>query len=348
MERLPSIEENISLPPPPSIMFKHQAQTVGTLKQSVNEKKNTLSEELRNNGIHHWRITRHVFRSGLIFKRTRRASDSILPLLIKTHTADLRSRTDSVDSTRSPTPFENLVDYLTYEEENERNCLTVSKRRKRSGSDTSECIRQNKLEDSIFQYEMILQHLKNYNQFMSTCSVSPSSMFLKQREKSLDTELINTKHKLKEALVTKSPISNRQTQSLSRNVGRTFSEFIMTDLLLSLPASSSNEQKRLSFSHTSSQTDLSEPIHDIKDECNRINSISDEETKEVLNELDTMLDQQIPITPNSEINVIVLNSAVLSNTEVVEKEQEDYLFYKTIELFVLDTNNRKTTHATFV
>jgi hypothetical protein len=313
-------------------MFKHQAPTAGTLKQSVNEKKNTLSEELRNNGIHHWRITRHVFRSGLIFKKTRRASDSILPLLIKTHTADLRSRTDSVDSTRSQTPFENLVDYLTYEEENERNCLTVSKRRKRSASDTSECIRQNKLEDSIFQYEMILQHLKNYNQFMSA---SPVSIFSKQREKSLDNELMNTKHKLKEALVAKSPISNRQTQSLSRNVGRTFSEFIMTDLLSSL---SSNEQKRSSFSHVSSQTDLSEPTHDIKDEIsnsigidqtsesNRINSISDEETKEVLNELDTMLNQQIPITPNSEINVIVLNSTVLSNTEVVKKKNKKTIY----------------------
>jgi hypothetical protein len=74
----------------------------------------------------------------------------------------------------------------------------------------------------------------------------------------------------------------------------------MNDLLLS-PSSkaSSNEQKRLSTSHAASQTDLTELI---------------EETTEVLNELDIVIkntEEKVSLTPNSEINVIVVNPPVI-------------------------------------
>jgi hypothetical protein len=329
---LPPIKEHISLPippPPPSLIFQHHAKTVATLKTSINkmsniEKQKALRKEI-NNGAHRWHVTRHVIRSGLIFNRSRRASDSILPMLIKTHQA--RSRTDSLDSTLALSPFATVVDYIGDEK---NNYLKVPRKMKRSASDVSDCLRRNKLDDSIFQYEMILRHLKNYDQFMTTFPApSFQSTITKQQRKSFHNET-------KENVVAKTPIQNRQTKSLSRNIGRTFSEFIVNDLFLSSSAKSSNQRRYSSISHASSQTDVSQPTHEIKDqttdepceiidnaaEIERHNSVSQEEAKAVLHELDTMLsdnDHELPLTPNSEVNVVVINSPELKEVEVRKK-----------------------------
>jgi len=307
----------------------------------TNQKKNVLFKVPKNTGIHHWHITRHVFRSGLIFCRGRRASDSILPLLMKTHETNHHPRTNSMESTFSQTPFESLIDYVTYNKDNDKDSLAVPTKMKRSASDTSDCVRRNKLDDSIFQYEMILRHLKNYEQFKTTYPPVPSSTSLpissKHQKRSFDSEPNSSLNETEEKFLARTSIPNRQTQSLSRNVGRTFSEFIMNDLFLSPSSSksSSKEQRGLSISHTSSQTDIAQSIHDIKDqindsnkivplaELNQFNSISTEEAKAGLNELDAVLDnnnQELPITPNSEINVIVRNSIVLSREEEVRKK----------------------------
>lgn len=348
VEILPPIEEHMSLPmppPPPSIIFQHQAQSISTLKQTVNnmsteQNKNIFRKNPKNSGIHRWHITSHVFRSGLIFNRSRRASDSILPLLMKTQKAHCRPRTDSLESTLSQTPFESLIDYVTYGTDS----LTVPTKMKRSASDSSDCIRRNKLDDSIFQYEMILRHLKNYEQFMSTYptpSSTSKSIAAKNREQPFDSELNSTEVKF----LTRTSIPNRQTQSLSRNVGRTFSEFIMNDLFPSSTSSKSpSKEQRCSISDASSQTDSSEPNQEITAQTNnsnelippveldRNNSVTTEEAKVVLNELDTMLDnssQQPPITPNSEINVIVVNSPIPPIEAVVRKQ--NFVFNKFIE-----------------
>ena len=364
VEKLPPIEEHLSLPvppPPPSIIFQHVAQSVAKLKQTVNkmevrQKKNILP---KNTAIHHWHITRHVFRSGLIFSRTRRASDSILPLLMKTHISNYRPRADSVDSTLSQTPFESQVDYITYDKDHDKDSLAVPMKMKRSASDASDCIRRNKLDDSIFQYEMILRHLKNYEQFMTTHPAPSIASPLQQREHSVDGELNSTLNESEAKFLARTSIPNRQTQSLSRNVGRTFSEFIMNDLFptsapskspsKSSPKSSSkspSKEHRQSINDASSQTDTSEPSQELKDpkedstslvpptELHRSNSVTNEETKAVLNELDIVLDNSHPeptLTPNSEINVVVVNSPVpASEPEVREINR---CFRKSLETF---------------
>ncbi|CAF1554009.1 unnamed protein product, partial [Adineta steineri] len=158
---------------------------------------------------------------------------------------------------------------------------------------------------------------------------------LRQREKSVDNDLINTGKLTKEKLLSKSPISIRQTQSLSRNMGHTFSNFLMNDLMLSpTPKSQMNVQQTLSLSHASSQTDLYEPAPNnnkeetndstkiIKnDEIESFNSISNEEVKEVLNEFDTMLVQELPRTPDTDANVIVQEPpSTTPSTDVIVQE----------------------------
>jgi hypothetical protein len=230
---------------------------------------------------------------------------------------------------------------------------------KHIASDTIDCTRQNKLDDSIFQYEMVLRHLKSHEQLTSTCPV-PSSLSLspsissKQREKSLNNEPINTLNETEEKFLRQTSIPNRQTQSLSRNVGRTFSEFVMNDLFSSSSKRSSNERQRSTITHASAQTDSTKSIHNIKDqtnnsseivqpvELNEDNSVANEETKTVSNNLDTLLDnneqqsstisnseqqssvipnseQQSSMIPNSEINVAVRNSPVPSGQKVRKK-----------------------------
>jgi hypothetical protein len=265
----------------------------------VNKKK-THFADVKKNGIRHWHLARHVFRSGLIFSPSRRASDSIVPLLMKTHIAQHRSRVDTLDSIHTQTPFENLIDYLTYN--NKDNNMNIPEKKsiiKRTISDTASCIDRNKLNDTIAQYERIMRHLKNYDKFMTTYPV-PSPVPVKR--KSIITEPIINKHEgdIQQILTSKSSTPSRHTQSLARSVGRTFTEFIMNDLLLS-PTSkaSSNEQRRLSTIHAASQTDLTELM---------------EETKEVLNELDVVIkntEEKVSLTANSEINVIVVNPPVI-------------------------------------
>lgn len=340
VDKMASIEEfstRLDPLPPPKILFQHQAQTVAILKQTLNKmnvskNKSIPQQRLCNSGIHHWHITKHVLRSGLIFNRTRRASDSILPLLIKTHQASGRSRADSIDSTRSQTPFESFIDYLNLNKADENDPSAIPIRTKRSTSDVSNCIRRNQLDDSIFQYESILRHLKNYEQFMSThpprSSPNPS-ISLKTAEVSVEAELSTSLHEAEVKFLARTSIPNRQTQSLSRNVGRTFSEFIMNDLFPStLTASSSpSKEQRCSSSHASSQTDSSQATEDMKDEAKELTEIipspaiplerststSNEETNAILNEFDTILEnnmQEAPITPNSEINVIIIQPKI--------------------------------------
>jgi hypothetical protein len=115
-------------------------------------------------------------------------------------------------------------------------------------------------------------------------------------------KLSNIQEKDLESLSQKSSIRVRQTQSLARSAGRTFTEFVMNDLL----ASQTNEPRRLSTVHAASQTDLSEIIK-------KIDSIPIEDTKAVLQELDTAINaliQEPPITPNDEVNVIIVNPPV--------------------------------------
>ncbi|UJR37535.1 hypothetical protein I4U23_030237 [Adineta vaga] len=309
----------LSIPaPPPSIMFKYQAQNISVMKQMVNkmtidEKKNILSKISKTTGIHRWKITRLAFRSGLIFNRSRRASDSILPLLMKTHFITHRSRVDSLNSVSSETPFESLIDYLTGDNDEEETYLTKAKKNKRAKSDVSDCLRRNRLDDAILQYKMVLQHLKNHGQFMAEYP-APSLDKVVQREKSFDMKLTTSTSAQKEEIAVKSSSpSKRQTRSLSRDFGRTFSSFIMNDLFHSETDKPNLEkQKRPSFSHASSQTTHSDSIHEKQDEpidSNEeiqnlefigINTDSNEEADEVLNELDTMLEQQLP-APTADI-----------------------------------------------
>ena len=339
VDKMPSIEEfstRLDPLPPPKLLFQYQAQSVATIKQTLNKmnvsKRNLIPHiQLSNSGAHHWHIAKHVFRSGLIFNRTRRASDSILPLLIKTHQASGRSRADSIVSTLSQTPFESLINYITLNKADENDPSTIPMRTKRSTSDVSNCIRRNQLDDSIFQYESILRHLKNYEQFMSShprSSIGPS-ISSKTGEQSLESDLNVTLHEAEAKFLAKTSIPNRQTQSLSRNVGRTFSEFIINDLFSSTLALSSPSSKgqRCSLSHASSQTDSSEATEEIKDQAKELTEIIpspsipleqststiNEETDAVLNEFDTILEntiQEPPITPNSAINVIIIQPAI--------------------------------------
>ena len=330
---MPAVEEDILPPPPPKLLFQHHAQSVATIKRTLNQmaipQRNSITEkETLQTGIHHWHIAKHVFRSDLIFNRKRRASDSILPLLVKTHQANnARSRADSVQSTLSQTPLENLIDYVTYHKLDENDPSTMPRKIHRSASDVSHCIRRNQLDDSIFQYELILRHLKNHEQFMSTYPTRSTSS--KQCEQSSETEQSVKLNEIESKFLAQKTLPHRQTQSLSRNVGRTFSEFIMNDLFPPTVSSNSSvmKEQRRNISHTSSQTDSVELTHEMKNDAKaltastpstsirseRSNSIINEEAKVVLNEFDAILDNNTsdpPITPNSEINVIVLQSPV--------------------------------------
>ncbi|CAF1114974.1 unnamed protein product [Adineta steineri] len=350
IEKLSSVDESedtipLLPPPPPSIVFKGQAQSISIMKQSVSkmfnfDKKKTHFNNLKTNGIRHWHIARHVFRSGLIFSPTRRASDSILPLLIRTHIAQYQSRTASLDSIFTPTPLENLIDYLTYDNDNKQ--MNIPEKKvpvKRMISDTGACIERNKLNDTIAQYEVLMRHLKNYDKFMATYPVPPSSSSPKR--KSIDTEDIRNKNggddddNIQQISTATSSIRSRQTQSLARNVGRTFTDFIMNDLLL-LPVSktSSDEPRRLSTIHAASQTDLielipkeaeeEEEIKQVVDELNTIiKNIEDENEEEEkgkeaeVEEEEEEKPEEVPLTANSEINVVIVNS---SEMQVAEQE----------------------------
>ena len=107
----------------------------------------------------------------------------------------------------------------------------------RTTSDASVCLRRNQLKDTIAQYETIVKHLKNYEKFMAENPASTS------RKEAMAEIIADRTHR------------TRQTQSLARNAGRTFTEFIMNDLLSTTP--SLREQRGSSIAHAASQTDLS-------------------------------------------------------------------------------------------
>jgi len=289
-------------PPPPPIVFKHQAQAISTLKQSVSklfdlDKNKGNFSSIKNTGIHRWHITRLVFRSGLIFVRSRRASDSIIPILMKTHIAQSRARSYSIDSTQNETPFEFLIDYIQMNKHDNYDVNHLSMKKpmiKRTISDAAACIQRNKLEETIAQYETLMRHLKNYDQFIAE---HPQTMQVPIIAKEIiDMPKTNSK--------------KRQTQSLSRNVGRTFTEFIMNDLLS--PSTSQERRRPSTVVHAASQTDLTELIE-------KIDALPMEDTKTVLNELDTAINsiiQEPPISPNAEVNVIIVNPPAAEQPKV--------------------------------
>ena len=299
------MEDSSSLPPPPaSVVFKQQAQSIITLKQTMTkmfdeEKEKKKLPERKSSGNRHWHIARHVFRSGLIFGPTRRASDSIVPLLMKTHIAQNRSRMDSFDSTPTDTPFENLVDYISHHHHDRYLDVTPEKSvLKRTISDTSACIQRNKLDETIAQYETIMRHLKNYDQFM----VDHPQPIPNKPIVEIEVQVLSQKNSMQV----------RQTQSLARNAGRTFTEFMINDLL----ATQSNETRHSCTAHASSQTDLNQLIK-------KIDSIPMEDTKTALNELDQAINsviQEPPITPNCEVNVIIVNPPSVPQVEIENDE----------------------------
>ena len=238
---------------------------------------------------HYWHVTRHVFRSGFALHQSRRASDSILPLLMKTQ--QTRPRFDSVDSVSAATPFESLVDYLTYNdaEENDTDTLFVPSRTKRAASDVSDCIRRNQLGDSIVQYETVLSHLKNYDQFLSNYSLlSPS----RPADKSLDQQFVADPDDTKDDAAARVSRRNSPTESLSPLLGKTFSDFLINDLL-SAPASKSTPNELHDSVLSARPIDKPNPAVETHNstagETQRQDSLPMEAAQQVLNELDTML-----------------------------------------------------------
>ncbi|CAF3871595.1 unnamed protein product [Rotaria sordida] len=321
-------DDYLPLPTPPSsIIFQHQAQSIITPKPSIikmfdNDKKKTSIIRVKSNGIRHWHLARHVFRSGLIFSSLRRASDSIIPILMKTNIAQYHSRTESLDSIHTQTPFQTLIDYLSYNNNDNINLLENKTIVKRTTSDTSACIQRNTLDDTIAQYEIIMRHLKNYNKFKETY---PIPTRLSSEEKSLNTKKILKKKNefIQQNSTNKSIIRNSQTQSLARNVGRTFTEFFMNDLLLS----NTSQPSSINTIHTESQTEpieiiqITQPIQLIE----KSQSIPIEETNAVINELDNILnntDTEVPLTPNSEINVIIINSSNIEEENIAQSKEK--------------------------
>ena len=271
----------------------------------------------------HWHLARHVVRSGLIIHRPRRASDSILPLLKRTQ--QTRIRTDSVDSNQNSTPFQSLVDYLSKNDQTDANTidsLLVPNRVKRSASDSTSCTHRNQLDDSISQYERILRHLKNYEQFMADYSISPTPVTSSlTRRQSLNQELAPRISETREPSLGITSRKSSQTQSLSSRVGRTFTDFVINDLFLPTPPKvSPTEPHENVFSAPATPTEVLESTNDFTeivptDPTVRKESMTNEEADVALNELDTILENALPLTPNSPVHVIVVNSA-----ESVENE----------------------------
>ncbi|CAF2482126.1 unnamed protein product [Rotaria sp. Silwood2] len=322
-------DDFLPLPAPPSsVIFQNQAQTVRTLKHSVmkmfdiDKKKTHIN--VKNNGIRHWHLARHVFRSGLIFSPSRRASDSIIPILMKTRITQYHTRTESLDSIYKQTPFQTLIDYLSYDNDENMNLLEKKTNVARTISDTTACIQRNKLNDTIAQYETIMRHLKNYDKFKETYPMTSS---LTSTQKTINTKQIMKKREefIQRNLTNKLAIRSSQTQSLARSAGRTFTEFIMNDLLTSnISQQSSNMQLSV---HTASQTEsieILQPTESIK-LIEKIESIPIEETNAIINELDTVLNNteaEVQLTPNSEINVIIVNFSTTEEENITQPKEK--------------------------
>ena len=289
-----------------------------------------------------WHLARHVVRSGLIIHRPRRASDSILPLLKRTQ--QTRIRTDSVDSNQNSTPFQSLVDYLSKKDQTEANSidsLLVPNRVKRSASDSTSCTHRNQLDDSISQYERILRHLKNYEQFMADYSIPPTPVTSSiTRRQSLNQELAPRISETRELSLGITSRKSSQTQSLSSRVGRTFTDFVINDLFLPTPPKvSPTELHENVFTTPASSAEVFESRNDLveivpTDPTVRKDSLTNEEADVALNELDTILENALPLTPNSPVHVIVVNSAESVENEPVRanyfRYRLSYRFYRSV------------------
>lgn len=86
-----------------------------------------------------WNVLRH----SLVFVSLRRASDSLLPIL-------LRTRQDSIQSTG---PWETQIDYWIVHLDHRREPITRS-------------MPSDDWKEKIHGYERLVQHLKNYDQFL--------------------------------------------------------------------------------------------------------------------------------------------------------------------------------------
>ncbi|CAF1372705.1 unnamed protein product [Adineta ricciae] len=344
---LPSIDDDflLSIPlPPPPIMFRHHAQMVATLKGSIKkmtpeEKKNVLTKIRKITGLHRWNITRHVFCSGLALNLNRRSSDSIIPLLIRTHRAKHLSRTDSSESICSEKPFEKLVDYLSYDREEKETRSKQAKQIKRSNSDAVDCMQRNRLDEMITQYTLILKHLKNYDLFISQHPATSSDQAV-QRGNSLDNELSSPLDATKDELFKKTMPSHRQTQSLSRDFGRTFANFVMNDLRYNQTAKSIAEERKCSeFSHVLCQTEDIHPSGELEERSADLNEVTqspelvetnpvsnDEEANQVLNELDKVLEYQSPSPPTIDDSSVVAQPPTSRSTAQTDKPLMQYLF----------------------
>ncbi|CAF3453095.1 unnamed protein product [Rotaria socialis] len=318
-------DEILSLPAPPtSVIFQHQTQSLITLEQSAMEffdidKTKAHDRNIKTGGIRHWHLARHVFRSGLVFSSSRRASDSIIPLLMKTRNAQCRLRAESVDSTQIQTQFQNLIDYISYNNDENINSSDKKIIVKRTTSDTTACIQRNKLNDTIAQYETIMRHLKNYDKFTATYPISSPSLLASSKPTNKKEILKKTEEYFQQNSINKSSARNTQTQSLARSAGRTFTEFIMNDLLsANTSKASSNVETFPKIADTASQTE-SIPLIETDE------SIHSEETHQVIKEFNNALiecDSEIPITANSEINVIIVSPVdTLAPAIILPEEQ---------------------------
>lgn len=326
-----STDTNDSLPfpePPSCVTFQQQAQSIMNLKESVaklfdTDKIKPSFSYVKKNSVRHWHLARHVFRSGLVFAPSRRASDSIIPVLMKTRMVHFATRTESLDSTYTQTPSQTLIDYLSHKDEENVKLIQNKTLVKRTVSDIVACTQRNELNDTIAQYETIMRHLKNYDKFMTAYPMpSPSPLRTIQKPKDVKEILKKAEENLHQNSTNKSSIRNTQTQSLTRNTGRTFTEFVMSDLLSSLmPKPSSKRQPYHNAVHRASQTEFLELSQ--QNDAAQI-----DEADEVINELDDVLnennEQQIALTPNSEINVIILNSPTTVEEQIVRQGKQQY------------------------
>ena len=275
----------------------------------------------KSNGYHRWHLARHLVRSGLLFQQSRRASDSLLPLLRKTERKQL-DRTDSIDSDHL-SPFQSLVNYLSLDEkksEAESQENFIPNRIKRTRSEQIDCMRRNTLDDAIIQYEQILKHLKNHSQFMSEYPVqSASELSSENRRTSVDQPTAT--------LVRENSSNNTRSHTLAHRLNATFSQFIIDDLfscsvnngvdkpnhlIPSISISSETSSKHEGFIY--SPTEIR-----VNDQSRQNDSVEVQQIDIALNELDAVIGQESERNANIPVNVIVINASQLTESYQVNK-----------------------------
>ncbi|CAF0726538.1 unnamed protein product [Didymodactylos carnosus] len=202
-------------PPSPSDQFLRQpAQSAELIRQifkikSIDKKPVEVDNEtsrLPDHGkqhqkpaIHVWNVTRAVFRSGLVLSSTRRASDSVIPMM-KTHlligdkARRQRQKLSQLgNSFEEPLPFETFVNYLSYSPEKSNGINTLEQENtmhqilKRSTSAMDPV----SISDSIKNYEIIMRNLRNYEKFCLVYNVTKRDEKENNRESSDEGEEIN-------------------------------------------------------------------------------------------------------------------------------------------------------------